>query len=124
MWCVEELPAADRGVLAFGILAVDEHVDRAGRLVGQGRLDAFVEIGRPKVDVLVELAAHRQQQTVKGDGVGHLRMADGAEENRVRLSQFRDDGIGKDLPRFLVALAAQIVIHELEFEFVFARGGV
>ena len=37
-------PAADRGVFAFGVFAKDEHVDAAGRLVAQRRLDAVEEL--------------------------------------------------------------------------------
>ncbi len=80
-------PAADRGVLALGVLAVDQHVDGAGRLVAQRARHAVEQVGRPQVDVLVEEAAHRQQQAVQRDVVGHVGTADGAEQNGVVLLQ-------------------------------------
>src|SRR3546814_8886874 len=48
--------AADRGVLALGVLAHDEEVDVAGPAAGQRRGYARHQPHRPEIDVLAEFA--------------------------------------------------------------------
>src|SRR5439155_17918778 len=84
------VPAADGGILALGVLAIDEHVDGAWPLVTQRRRYALKEVGRPEIDVLVKLPPHRQEQLVDGNVVRHVRTANGAEQDGVVL--------GKDSP--------------------------
>ena len=54
-----------------------------GALSRSGDWHALEEVGGPKVDVLIELAAHGQEQAVQRDVVGHVGTADGAEEDGV-----------------------------------------
>ena len=60
--CVE--PAADRGVFAFGVFAIDSMSMLPGGFVAQRRLDAVEQVSGAKIDVLVELAPHGQQQAL------------------------------------------------------------
>ncbi len=54
---------ADRRILAFAVLAHDPEVDVAGLLVGERAGHAGHEPHGPQVDVLLEAAADRDQQT-------------------------------------------------------------
>jgi hypothetical protein len=57
-------PAADVGVLAFGVLPVDDEVDVAGAVPPERALDPLEEDVRALTDVLVERLPDRQQQAV------------------------------------------------------------
>src|SRR5439155_11657841 len=46
----------------------------------------------------------------------HVRMADGAEENRRELPQFIDDTVRQGFLRAEITLAAEVVWSEVEFE--------
>ena len=97
--------AADRGVLPLGVLAIDEHVNRAGRLVAQGRLHPLEQISRPQVDVLLEAPPHRQQQLADAQVVRHVRAAHRAEQNGVELLELLEAVSGHH-PAVLLVIAA------------------
>ncbi len=79
--------SADLRVLALVVLAHDHHVDVGRRDVAQRRGDARPQPDRPQVHVLPEGAADRDQQAPQRHVVGHIRPADGAEEDRVAVAQ-------------------------------------
>ena len=82
-----EHAAADRGILALGVLAHDEEVDVARLAAGERAGHARHQPHRAQVDVLVELAAELDQRAPQRDVVGNLlRPADRAEEDRVVLA--------------------------------------
>ena len=94
------------------VLTHAEHVDGAG--VGQRALDAVVELGRPQVDVVVELEAQPQQQAALEDPRRHARVTDGAEEDRVVLAQLLDHRVGQQLAGALPAHRTEVVRRALD----------
>ena len=76
--------AADHGVFALGVLAHDEEVDVAGLAVGERARDAGHQAHGPQVDVLVEVAADRDQQAPQRDVVRHRRPASRRRRGRSR----------------------------------------
>ena len=78
---------AHRRVLAFGILAEDDHVDVSRLLARQGRSHAGIQVSRADADALVEAPAHRQQQPLQGDVVRNVRVAHRAEQDGVEAGQ-------------------------------------
>ena len=81
------MPAAEAAVFPFRVLADADHVDVFGRAVGERRRHARQQPHRPQVHVLVEALAQRQDQLPDGHVVGHARIADRAEEDRLELLQ-------------------------------------
>jgi hypothetical protein len=79
--------AADAAVLPLRVLAHADDVDVRGGAAGQRRDDARKQPHGPKVHVLHEPAAKRQQQLAGGDVVRDLRIADGAKVDRVERHQ-------------------------------------
>ncbi len=76
--------AADRGILALGILAHHPEIDVAGLPVGERRRHAGHQPHRTEIDVLIELAAELDQRAPQRDVIGNFRRpADRAEEDRV-----------------------------------------
>ena len=83
-------PSADAAVLALGVLAHADHVDVGGAAAGERRRDAGQQPHRPQVHVLPEALPQRQDQLARRDVVGHARIADRAEIDRVELQQLID----------------------------------
>ena len=76
--------AADRRVLALGVLAHDDEVDVARLAAGERRRDARHQPARAQVDVLVEAAAELDQRAPQRHVVGHRRRpADGTVVDRL-----------------------------------------
>jgi hypothetical protein len=81
---VREHAAADRGILAFRVLANDPEVDVAGLAARKRAGDTRHETDRAQVDVLIELAPEQDQRPPQGDVIRHdVRPADRAEVNGV-----------------------------------------
>ena len=76
---------AEPGVLPFGVLAHADHVDICRRPVRERRGDTGQEPHRPQVDVLLEALAQRQDQLPDRDVIGHARVANRAEIDRLEL---------------------------------------
>src|SRR5439155_9470326 len=57
-----------------------------------------------------------QEDSLLKDARFHVRMADGAEENRRELPQFLDDAVGQGFLGAEIPLAAEVVGSEVEFE--------
>src|SRR5262249_37501247 len=82
-----EPAAADRGVLALGVLAHDEEVDVARLAAGERTGHPRHQPHRPQVAVLVDLAPELDQRAPQRDVVGDLlRPSDRAEEDRIVLA--------------------------------------
>ena len=114
------LEAAHAAVQPLGVLAHDDEVDVRGALVLQRAVDARVELDGAQVDVLVELEAQAEQQVLLENAGRDVRVADGAEVDGVEAAQLLKDGVGEDIARLLVALAAEIELLEVELD----AGGV
>jgi len=79
-----EHAAANRRILAFGVLAHDPEVDIAGFAIGERRGHAGHQPHRAKIGVLIEFAAKLNERTPQRNVIGHLgRPADCPEEDRV-----------------------------------------
>ena len=115
-------PAADRGILALGVLAHDEEIDVAGLAAGQRRGHARHQAHRAQIDVLVEFAPELQQRPPQRNVVRHgVRPADGAEEDRVVAADLRLPVVRHHLPVFGVVVAGgevEAVESKVDVEFV------
>ena len=80
-------PAADADIEPLGVLAKDDEVD-VGRAAVLERAETLVEEAhRPVVDVEVELEARAEEDVARVAIVGHARIAQRADENRVEPAQ-------------------------------------
>src|SRR5215207_9417040 len=107
-------PAADLAVLALGVLADDDQVDRTVLGVGRGIPYTSERAERPQVDVLAERAADRDQQAPQGHVIGHVGPSDGAEQHRVVAAQRRQPVRGHQRTLLEVALAGPVELVDLE----------
>ncbi len=80
-------PAADRRIFALVVLAHDIEIDVARGAVAQWRLNAGEQPHRAQIDVLLEVAAQRDQQAPQRDVIGHVGIADRAEKDGVEEPQ-------------------------------------
>ena len=110
------LEAAHAAVQPLGVLADDDEVDVVRALVLQRAVDAGVELHRAQVDVLVELEAQAQEQALLEDAGLHVRVADGAEVDGVEAAQLLEHRVRQDVAGLHVALAAEVVVLEVELE--------
>ena len=79
--------SADADVQPLGVLAEHHEVDIRGRASFE-RAQALVEqLHRPVVDVEIELEAGAEQDVARVAVVGHARIAERADEDRVELPQ-------------------------------------
>lgn len=69
------------GVLTFGVFAHDDHVDGGVATEDSGHTGDRAE--RPKVDVLVELAAIGMSSSHQRNVIGHAGIANRPEQDRV-----------------------------------------
>lgn len=82
------MPAAEGSILAFRVLAVDQHIDGARRLVTQRGLHALEQVGGTQVQVQVKFAAHRQEQAMERDVIRHVGAADRSQKDCVVAGEF------------------------------------
>ena len=75
--------AADADVDAFGVLAEHDEVDVASAAVLQRAEPLVEQPHRPVVDVEIELEARAEQDVARVAVVGHARIAERADEDRV-----------------------------------------
>jgi hypothetical protein len=107
-------PAAHARVLAFGVLAHDDPVELLRRTALERRVDAGQDARGAHVGVLVEALADLQPQAPQGDVVGDVRIAGGAEQDRVLVAQGVQP-VGRHHRAVLaVVVAAPVEILELE----------
>ena len=117
-------PAADLGILALVVLAHDVEIDLAGLAVLERRVDAGKQPHRPQIDVLLEVAADRDQQAPQRDMIGHAGISDGAEEDAVHALDLVEPVLRHHRAALGEALAAPIVVLPFEREAVAARRGL
>jgi hypothetical protein len=108
--------AADAGVLAFRVLAHDHPVEVVRAAALQRRVDAGQDARRPNVRVLVEPLADLQAQAPERDVVGDVRVAGGAEQDRVLAAQRVEAVGGHHLAVGAEPVAAPAEVLELEAE--------
>jgi hypothetical protein len=77
--------AADAHVEPLGVLAKDDEVHGGGRLPFQRAEPLVEQLHRPVVDVEIELEARAEQDVARMAVVGHARIAERADEDRVEL---------------------------------------
>src|SRR6202008_3972692 len=105
-------PAARARVLALGVLAHDDPVDRAAFV--QRRGDARQDASRPHVRVLVEALTDRQTQAPERNVIRHVGRADRAEEDGVESLQLLQPALRDVAPGLLVAFRAPVEMLELQ----------
>src|SRR5207245_1015571 len=88
-----EHETARAGVKAFIVFAHHNEVNVSRSFVLQRTEPFVVKFHRAKVDVLLELEAESQEDALLQNARFHVRMADGAKENRRELPQFLDDTV-------------------------------
>ena len=77
--------SAEPGVLPFGVFPHADHVDICRRPARERRGDTGQKTHRPQIDVLLEALAQRQDQLPDRDVIGHARVANRAEKDRLEL---------------------------------------
>ena len=120
---LENKPAA-AGVEAFVVFADDHEIDVLGSLVLERAESFVVQLHGTEIDVLFHLEPQPQQNPLFQDAGFHVGMADGAEQNRGKLSQFIRRAVGQHFLRAEVTVAAEIVIGVIEFDAELLRGGI
>ena len=103
--------AAGSGVHALGIFPHDDEVDVVGSFVCQRRFDTRVQFHRPQVDVLVEFKPKPKENPLFQNSRAYVGMPDGAEIDRVELSQFVNRAVGQRFARPEVTVPAEIELH-------------
>ena len=88
------------------------------------RRDAGQQSHRAQVDPLSEALAQRQDQLTRGDVVGHPRIADGAEIDRVELHQAIDAVVVHHATVLEVVVASPRNLRELATEAALLGGQV
>ena len=69
-----------------------------------------------RLHVEVELEAQAEEEAPLEDARRHLRGADGPQEDGVDVAQLVEDGVGQDLARAQVAVAAEVVVDGVEVD--------
>ncbi len=105
---------AGAGIQALGVFAHDDEVDVLRPFVLQRRLDAGVELHRAQVDVEVELEAQAQEHAREILRVGHPRVADRAEQDRVGGLQLLPHLIGDRHAGAQVFVGVDLEVLELQ----------
>ena len=95
----------------------------SGPLSLSGQSCSAVKFHRAEIDVLFQLETQAEQDAFFQNARLDLRMADGAQENRLELAQFVHGAVGQHLAGFEIAFAAEIVVMPVEFEPEFFGGG-
>ena len=108
--------AADAGVFAFGVLAHDDPVQVVRAAALQRAVDAGQDARRAHVGVLVEALADLQAQAPQRDVVGDVRVAGGAEQDRVLVAQRVQAVVRHHHAVLAEVVAAPVEVLELEAE--------
>src|SRR6185436_11790104 len=88
-----EHETARSGVKALVIFAHHDEVYVRRSFVLQRTEPVVVKFHRPKIDILLEFETESQEYPLLENARFHVRMTDGAEEDRRELSQFLDDTV-------------------------------
>lgn len=83
-------PAADAGILAFGVFANDDPVNLRAKFRQQWPAHAGKKLGGPHIGVLVQPLAYCQPEFSERDVISNVRSSDGAKEDRIEVSQCVD----------------------------------
>ena len=82
-------PSADADIQPLGVLAEHHEIDVGDRAILQRAEPRIEQLHRPVVDVEIELEACAEQDVARVAVVGHTRIAERADEDRVELAQHR-----------------------------------
>jgi hypothetical protein len=118
-----EHAAADRAVLALGVLAHHPEIDLARLAVGQRRRHALEQAHGTQVHVLVEVATDRDQQAPERNVIGNARPTDGAEEDALESLELLHAVVRHHLAGLHQPIARPVEIGELELEVEAPRSG-
>ena len=85
------------GVFPFGVLPHHDEINILRAALSQRRADSLQKPDRAKVDILVETAPDRQQQSPERDVIGHRRIAHRPEQDGVKRGKLLDAVLGHHL---------------------------
>ncbi|MNP07878.1 hypothetical protein D3C76_999230 [compost metagenome] len=116
--------AADRRILALGVLADHHEIDVPGFAPGQRTRHTGKQPHRTDIHVLIEVTAELQQRTPQGNVIRHfVRPAHGAKVNRVEALELFEPVGRHHLPVFQVVIAVGPVEHfDAQVQLPFLRG--
>ena len=124
MRCALEHKTARAGVKSLVVFAHDDKVNVLRPLVLQRAIGGAIKFHRTQIDVLLQLETEAQQDAFFEDAGLDLRMADGAEENRLELAQFVHRVVGQHLARLQITFTAEIEMVPVDFETEFLGRGL
>src|ERR1700677_4872157 len=101
-------------VLTLSVLAHNDPVEVFGLAALERRVDAGKNARRAHVGVLVEPLANLQPQTPQRDVVRDMRVAGGAEQNRVLGAQSIESVVGHHRPMWAKLVPAPVEVFEFE----------
>jgi hypothetical protein len=104
------------GILAFRVLPHDHQVDAPGCFVAQRRFNAAQQSAGAQIDVLLERAPNRDEQSPQGDMIRHARIAHRAEEDQFEIAQRGQAVVRHHLAVGCVILTAPRELGEVERE--------
>ena len=108
--------AAGAGIEALVVLTHHHKINILRRLVLERTEPVVIQLHWPQVDVLFQLEPQAQQDALFQDARGHVRMADSAQHDGGEFPQFIRGAIGKHLVGLEVAVAAKVVLGEIELK--------
>ena len=117
------LKSAGAGVEALVVFANDDEVHVFRPFVLERAILGAIKFHGAEVDVLLQFETQAQQNPLFENPGLDLRMADGAEKNRLELAQLRHRAVRQRFAGFEVTVAAEIVWVPVEFEAEFFAGG-
>ena len=115
------LKTARAGVKPFVVFTHDDEINVLRPLVLERAILRAIKFHRTQVDVLFQFKTQPQQNALLQNARFNLRMADGAEENRLEFAQFVHRAVGQHFAGLEIALAAEIVFVPVELEAEFFR---
>src|SRR5690554_4399553 len=107
-------------VRALGTFTHDDDGEIAR--LGERAFDAREELRGAKVDVVVELEAQAEQEPALEHSAWDVRVADGAEQDRVVLTDRSEIAIGERLTRLVPAGGAEVEVGRCDREIGAAQG--
>src|SRR6266705_3252963 len=111
-----ENKAPRSGVKSFVVFAYYDEVNVLGAFVFQRTILRAIQFHRTEIDVLLQLETQAEQNAFLQNARLDLRMAHGAEEDRLELAQFGDRAVRQHFARLEIAFAAEIVFVPVDFE--------
>src|ERR1700682_4915798 len=109
-------------ILPFIVFAHDGEINFPGLPILQRRIDTLKKPYRPQIHVLPERAADRDQQSPKGNVIGHVWIADRSEKDGVKWTQLVQAVLRHHPSGFCIRFAAPVKWVPRELESKAVRG--